>query len=33
MIENADDMYRGQEAQVAETIAKWAAARVPPAAR
>jgi pimeloyl-ACP methyl ester carboxylesterase len=33
MIQNADHMYRGQEAQVAETIAKWAAALVPPAAR
>jgi hypothetical protein len=24
MIQNADDMYTGEEVQVAQTIAKWA---------
>jgi pimeloyl-ACP methyl ester carboxylesterase len=33
MIQNADHMYRGEEAQVAQTIAKWANALVPPSAR
>ena len=33
MIENADHMYRGEEAQVAQTIATWANALVPPSAR
>ena len=30
MIQNADHMYHGEEAQVAQTIAKWANALVPP---
>lgn len=29
MIQNADHMYRGEEAQVAHTIANWAKALVP----
>lgn len=33
MIQNADHMYRGEEAQVAQTIANWAAALVPPPVR
>lgn len=33
MIQNADHMYRGEEAQVAETIANWARTLVPPPAR
>ena len=32
MIKNADHMYSGEEAQVAQTIAKWARALVLPAA-
>jgi hypothetical protein len=28
MIQNADHMYRGEEAQVAQTIANWAKALV-----
>jgi hypothetical protein len=30
MIQNADHMYTGKEAQVAQTIAKWADALVLP---
>jgi pimeloyl-ACP methyl ester carboxylesterase len=33
MIQNADHMYTGEEAQVAQTIANWAKAVVPPSAR
>jgi pimeloyl-ACP methyl ester carboxylesterase len=33
MIQNADHMYRGEEAQVAQTIAKWAQTLMPPSAR
>jgi pimeloyl-ACP methyl ester carboxylesterase len=33
MIQNADHMYRGEEAQVAQTIAKWATALVPSSSR
>jgi pimeloyl-ACP methyl ester carboxylesterase len=33
MIQNADHMYRGEEAQVAQTIANWANRLVPPSAR
>ena len=33
MIQNAGHMYRGEEAQVAQTIANWAKALVPPPAR
>jgi pimeloyl-ACP methyl ester carboxylesterase len=33
MIQNADHMYRGEEAQVAQAIANWANALVPPTAR
>jgi pimeloyl-ACP methyl ester carboxylesterase len=33
MIQNADHMYRGEEAQVAQTIARWADDLVPPSAR
>jgi pimeloyl-ACP methyl ester carboxylesterase len=33
MIQNADHMYRGEEAQVAQTIASWAKTLVPPPAR
>jgi hypothetical protein len=29
MIQNADHMYRGEEAQVAQTIANWAKSLVP----
>jgi hypothetical protein len=32
MIRNADHMYTGEEAQVAQTIAKWADSLVPPEA-
>jgi hypothetical protein len=33
MIQNADHMYHGEEAQVAQTMANWANALVPPSAR
>jgi hypothetical protein len=33
MIQNADHMYRGEETQVAQTIANWANALVPPSAQ
>jgi pimeloyl-ACP methyl ester carboxylesterase len=33
MIRNADHMYAGEEAQVAQTIAEWADTLLPPAAR
>jgi len=33
MIQNADHMYHGEEAQVAQTLAKWASERVPASAR
>jgi hypothetical protein len=29
MLQNADHMYHGEEAQVAQTIAKWAETLVP----
>jgi hypothetical protein len=32
MIQHADHMYTGEEAQVAQTIAKWADTLVPPEA-
>jgi hypothetical protein len=32
MIQNADHMYNGKEAQVAETLAKWADTLVRPGA-
>jgi pimeloyl-ACP methyl ester carboxylesterase len=32
MIQNADHMYSGEEAQVAQTLANWASALVPPSA-
>jgi hypothetical protein len=33
MIQNRDHMYHGEEAQVAQTLAKWARERVPASAR
>jgi hypothetical protein len=33
MIQNTDHMYAGEEAQVAERIARWADALVPPEPR
>jgi hypothetical protein len=33
MIQNTDHMYAGEESQVAEVIARWADALVPPEPR